>query len=89
MTYCGRYTCLPLTTRGIPLKGESVKGALCASRWDGMATPNRPALVPSEAALSDIERLLSRLCDGPAQLDALLCAVELYGDMRADEARGA
>lgn len=47
-------------------------------------TNTRPTI--ADAALSDIERLMIRLIPDVAVRESLLCAVETYGDARADEA---
>lgn len=40
----------------------------------------------ADAALTDIERIIARLVSDPAARESILCAVEMYGDARSDEA---
>lgn len=41
---------------------------------------------PADAALVDLERILTNLDLPAAVRESILCAAETYGDLRADEA---
>jgi hypothetical protein len=49
-------------------------------RWEGMTT------TPADAALIDLERILTNLDLPAAVRESILCGAETYGDLRADEA---